>query len=279
MMDFITKLDAKNLVIFGSFAIAGLLIALAAVAIVASRVQSVKIGKAEISGQTKKESEAKEDRKIFVEMMNFSWRLNQELADGEHFYKKQARREIKDHLYAYSVLIKSAYRKVLVDKNPDDYKLTYAAFVSTLDGQFYMRVMQVLMDCYEHNHITNVSELELRKKSDELYFQIVLIFQDFFMEPWLEEMCDYRDLQNACKSIEVKVKDMLFEAIKDIQTTLRQLYNMRTAIQNIKNCASAWIIENGLLPVQAEAMVDTFFEPVKGLNVDGVNEFLKLINL
>ena len=34
-----------------------------------------------------------------------------------------------------------------------------------------------------------------------------------------------------------------------------------------------------LLPVQAEAMVDTFFEPVKGLNVDRVNEFLKLINL
>ena len=60
---------------------------------------------------------------------------------------------------------------------------------------------------------------------------------------------------------------------------LELLYNMRKAIQNIKNCASAWIIENGLLPVQAEAMVDTFFEPVKGLNVDRVNEFLKLINL
>lgn len=271
-MDFITKLSSANLIIFG-------VIFLGALLIVVKHIQSVKVGKAEITSKAKQESEAKEDRKIFVEMMNFSWRLNQELSDGEHFYKKQARREIKDHLYSYSILIKSAYRKVLIEKNPEDYKLTYAAFTSTLDGQFYMKVMQVLMDCYEHNHITNISELELRKKSDELYGQIVCVFQDFFMEPWLEEMCDYKDLQNACLNIESEVKEMLFSAVKGIQTTLIQLYNMRTAIQNIKNCTSAWIIEKGLLPVQAEAMVDTFFEPVKGLNVDRVNEYLKLITL
>ena len=142
-----------------------------------------------------------------------------------------------------------------------------------------MKVMQFLMDCYEHNHITNISETELRKKSDEIYGQIVCIFQDFFMEHWLEEMCDYKDLQNACLNIESEVRNMLFAVMKEIQTTLIQLYNMRTAIQNIKNCTSAWIIEKGLLPVQAEAMVDTFFEPVKGLNVDRVQEYLELIKI
>lgn len=271
-MDWITQLSTVNLVIIG-------IVVLMAVYIIVTRIQSVKLGKAEIISKEKKESEAKEDRKIFVEMMNFSWRLNQELSDGEHFYKKQVRREIKDRLYSYSVLIKSAYRKVLIEKNPDDYKLTYAAFTSTLDGQFYMKIMQILMDCYEHNHITNISESELREKSNEIYKQIVCVFQDFFMEPWLAEMCNYKDLQDTCVSIQDKVCEMLFETMKEIQKTLSQLYKMRTAIQNIKNCTSAWIIENGLLPVQAEAMVDTFFEPVKGLNVDRVNEYLGLIKL
>ena len=271
-MDFLAKLSSANMVILG-------IVFLAALLIVVKHIQSVKVGKAEIISKEKKESEAKEDRKIFVEMMNFSWRLNQELTDGEHFYKKQARRLIKERLYTYSVLIKSAYRKVLSEKNPDDYKLTYAAFTSTLDGQFYMKVVQILMDCYEHNHITNISESELKEKSNEIYRQIVCVFQDFFMEPWLAEMCDYKDLQNTCIAIEDKVREMLFETMKEIQKTLGQLYKMRTAIQNIKNCTSAWIIEKGLLPVQAEAMVDTFFEPVKGLNVDRVNEYLGLIKL
>lgn len=271
-MEWLSSISTANLIIVAVFL-------LAVAFLVVKNIKQIKVGKAEIISKERKESEAKEDRKIFVEMMNFSWRLNQELADGEHFYKKQARREVKDRLYSYSVLVKSAYRKTLSEKNPEDYKMTYAAFASTLDGQFYMKVMQILMDLYEHNHITYITESELREKSREVYKQIVCVFQDLFMEPWLAEMCDYKDLQDTCLSIEGKVNEELFETLKEIQRTLSQLYKMRTAIQNIKNCTSAWIIEKGLLPVQAEAMVDTFFEPVKGLNVDRVNEYLGLIKL
>lgn len=269
-MDWLAKISTPNLIVLG-------IVALGAVFIIIKNIASFKFGKAEI--KTDSEDKSKEDRKIFVEIMNFSWKLNQELADGEHFYKKQARREIKDHLYAYEILIKSAYRKVLMEKNPNDYKLTYSSFTATLDGQFYMKLMQILMDCYEHNHISTISEQKLKEKSDALYWQIVGVFKEHFQEPWLEEMCEYMDLQKACQSIEDEVKDMLFKTMKDIQASLVQLYKMRTAIQNVRNSTSAWIIENGLLPPQAESMVETFFEPVKGLNVDRVNEYLELIKI
>lgn len=269
-MSWITQISPVNLIILG-------FVSLCAVFIFVKNVASFKFGKAEV--KVSSDEKSKEDRKIFVEIMNFSWKLNQELSDGEHFYKKQARREIKDHLYAYEILVKSAYKKVLMEKNPSDYKLTYSSFAATLDGQFYMKLMQILMDCYEHNHITTLSEPKLREKSEVLYWHIVGVFKEHFQEPWLEEMCDYFDLQKACQSIENDVKEMLFDTMKDIQQSLIQLYKMRTAIQNVRNSTSAWIIENGLLPAQAESMVETFFEPVKGLNVDRVNEYLELIRI
>ena len=278
-MEWLSKMSTANLIVLGIVSLIAIGIVAVALVFVVKNIQSVKFGKAEINGKTQKEIEAKEDRKLFIEIMNFSWKLNQQLADGESFYKKQARREIKERIYNYAALMKSTYRKNIMNKNPGDYKMTYAAFTETLDGQFYMKQMLVMMDCYEHNHISNASDETLRQKADEVYAQIASAFREYFQEPWLEEMCDYEDLRSACFEIEPKVKQMLFQCLKEIQKTLQQLYKMRTAIQNVKNAAFAWIIEKGSLPIQVDALVETFFEPVQGLNVDRVNECLDLMRL
>lgn len=267
-MEWLASASAVNLVIIGAFLIAALLI-------VVRNVKTLKVGKAELSAGER----TKDDRKLFIEIMNFTWKLNDGIDEGERFYKKQARREVKERIHSYAVLMKAAYRKKLLEKNPDDYRLTYAAFTEAFDGQFYMKQMLVLMDCYEHNHISDLGDSELKDRARGLYVQISDLFKEMFMESWLEEMCPYEDLRDACFEIEESVNELLFKCLKDIQTTLRQLYRMRTALQNVKNAAYAWTIEKGPLPAKVASLADQFFEPVKGLNADRVNECLEAMRL
>ena len=246
--------------------------------IISKKFGNIKAGKNGVE-LTNQENLEKDNRTVMVEIMNFTWKINNELSDGEHFYKKLIRREIKEQLYRYSTLVKTEYLGTLRDKYPDDYKLTYSCFTSTLDGQCYMKMLQLFMDLYEHNHISNLSENETRQKAHEVYEQCTMIFKEQFMEPWLEEMCDYEDLHNTCIHLIPKVEEMCIESVKTIQSALKQLYALRTALQNVRNATSAWIIEKGLLPPEANGLAENFFEPNKGLNVDNVNNYLNLIKL
>lgn len=250
----------------------------AVVVILTKKFGNIKAGKNGLE-LVNKDSVEKDNRTVMVEIMNFTWKINNELSDGERFYKKLVRREIKEQLYRYSTLVKTEYLGVLREKHPEDYKLTYSCFASTLDGQCYMKMLQLFMDLYEHNHISNMNEVESKVKAHEIYGQCMMIFKEHFMEPWLEEMCNYEDLQNVCIGLAPKVEGMCFEALGIIQSTLKQLYALRTALQNVRNATSAWIIEKGLLPPEAEGLAENFFEPNKGLNVNNINQYLELIKL
>lgn len=245
--------------------------------IILKKVDTIKAGKDGI--ELSKETFQKDNRTVMVEIMNFTWKINSELADGESFYKKLVRREIKDQLYWYSNIMKTEYLGLLKQKYNDDYRLTYASFTATLDGQCYMKMLQVFMDLYEHNHITNLDEEQLKNKAHALYEQCTIIFKELFMEPWLEEMCDYNDLKETCQKLSPKVEEMCYNSLIAVRNTLRQLYSLRTALQNVRNATSCWIIEKGLLPPEAEGLAENFFEPNKGLNVDNVNKYLDLIKL
>ena len=250
----------------------------AVVVILTKKFGNIKAGKNGLE-LVNKDSVEKDNRTVMVEIMNFTWKINNELSDGERFYKKLVRREVKERLYRYSTLVKTEYLGVLRDKYPGDYKLTYSCFTSTLDGQCYMKMLQLFMDLYEHNHISNMNETERKAKAHDVYLQCTSIFKEQFMEPWLEEMCNYEDLQNVCLRLVPKVEDMCLETLTVIQNTLKQLYSLRVALQNVRNATSAWIIEKGLLPPEAEGLAENFFEPNKGLNVDNVNNYLNLIKL
>lgn len=242
--------------------------------ILIKNIRNFEFGKAKINVKNERES-----RRILIESMNFSWNLNQELADGEQFYKRQMRGILKEKTYQYSVMLKSEYRKALADKYPDDYKLTYASFASTLDGVFYARTIQFFMDCYENNHVTDLSQEELVKRSHELYDQMSCIFRDVFQGPWLDEMCDYSVLQGCCIKMKPDAEQMTFSILCSIQRCLLQLYKLRSAIQNVKDQTARWIVEKGLLPSEAVGLVGTFVETNHGLNVDRVNNYLDLIRL
>lgn len=249
----------------------------AVAALVLRKADSIKAGKNGI--EFTKERFEKDNRTVMVEIMNFTWKINSELSDGEHFYKKLIRREIKDQLYWYSNVMKTEYLGLLKEKYGQDYRLTYSSFTATLDGQCYMKMLQIFMDLYEHNHITQLNEEQLRRKSADVYQQCSIVFKELFMEPWLEEMCDYNDLKETCQKLSPKVEDMCYKSLLIVRDTLKQLYALRTALQNVRNQTSCWIIEKGLLPPEAESLAENFFEPNKGLNVDNVNNYLKLISL
>ena len=237
-------------------------------------INNLEFGKAKINVQNEREN-----RRILIDSMNFSWNLNQELVDGEQFYKRQMRGILKEKVYQYSVMLKGEFRKALAEKYPEDYKLTYASFTSTLDGVFYARTIQFFMDCYENNHVTDLSQDELRKRSQELYEQMTCVFKDIFQGPWLDEMCDYSVLRDSCLKIKPNVEQITFAILCSIQRCLLQLYKLRGAIQNVKDQTARWIVEKGLLPSEAAGLVGTFVETNHGLNVDTLNKYLKLIKL
>lgn len=268
-MEWLANIGTLNLGIVGA-------VVLAALWIVARNFKTLKVGKAEL---TRRDDALKDSRTIMVEVMDFTWKVNSELTEGEDFYKKQARREIKDELYKYSLLLKTEYLSALRAKQDDGYRLTYSCVAATLDGQCYMKMLQLFMDLYEHNHISRLTETELKGKASEVYGQCTSIFKEHFTEPWLEEMCDYDDLRAVCERIAPSVEEMCLRCLKAIQECLRQLYALRTAIQNIRNATSLWIIERGLLPAEATGLAENFFEPNKGLNVDNVNKYLGLVKM
>ena len=249
----------------------------ATIALILRKADSIKAGKDGI--EFTKEKFEKDNRTVMVEIMNFTWKINSELTEGEQFYKKLIRREIKDQLYWYSNIMKTEYLSLLKEKYNQDYHLTYSSFTATLDGQCYMKMLQIFMDLYEHNHITQLSEQELRNRASEIYQQCTIVFKELFMEPWLEEMCDYNDLKETCQKLSPKVEEMCYKSLIMVRNTLRQLYALRTALQNVRNQTSCWIIEKGLLPPEGESLAENFFEPNKGLNVDNVDKYLKLITL
>ena len=252
-----------------------LCVAVVALAFILIRnIKNFEFGKAKVTVQSDKEN-----RRVLIDSMNFSWNLNQELADGEQFYKRQMRGILKEKTYQYSVMIKGEFRKALAEKYPDDYKLTYATFASTLDGVFYARTIQFFMDCYKNNHVTDLSQEELVKRSRELYDQMSCIFRDVFQGPWLDEMCDYSVLHECCMKMKQDAEQMTFSILCSIQRCLLQLYKLRGAIQNVKDCTARWIVEKGLLPSEAAGLVGTFVETNHGLNVDRVNKYIDLIKL
>jgi len=269
-LDFIQNSSSVNV---GIVSIAIIVI----VKIIIKKMDNFKAGKDGI--ELSKETFQKDNRTVMVEIMNFTWKINSELTEGEQFYKKLIRREIKDQFYWYSNVMKTEYLGLLKEKYGQDYRLTYSSFTATLDGQCYMKMLQIFMDLYEHNHITQLSEPELRNKASELYQQCTIVFKELFMEPWLEEMCDYEDLKATCQKLSPKVEEMCYKSLISVRDTLKQLYALRTALQNVRNQTSCWIIEKGLLPPEAESLAENFFEPNKGLNVDNVNKYLKLIEL
>ena len=291
-METLTKLSTSNLIIIG-------LVLIIVVYIIVKSVKKFKFGKLEfdntnghtnssindkpqsidLNSQMSSLPKDKFNRILTVEVMNFTWRLSQEQKDAESYYKKTARRLIKQHIYDYEALLKGKYLTVLKENYPDDYKLIFYCFSSELSGQYYMNQMQIFMDLYEHNHITDLSDDELRTKAKEVYIQMTSLFQEHFRDSNVNDIVDYSVLHNVCNEIKGDVINRTYTTIKDIQSVLKRLYKARESLQEVRNCTSTWIIEKGLLPIHADALVSGFFEEDKGINMNTINQYLDMIKI
>jgi len=273
-MNFISSMSTPNLIVL-------CIAAIIAVYIIVKGIKKFKFGKVEFDNSTPTviENINKDSRKISVEIMNFVWKLANEQIEAEHNYKRNVRRTVKRYLNDYIILIKNRYLHQLKNRMPDDYQLPYYYVSSELNGMYYMNQVQLFMDLYEHNHITNYDDDQIRKKSKEIFDQIANLFIEHFTNRWLDEMPGYEELRDISLRAEQDVEELIYKLLKEIINTLKQLYRMRVVLQNVRNETSLWIVENGLLPVQAYSLVDSFFMEDKGLNIDTINQYLDLIRV
>lgn len=271
-MNFLKDLSVMQMATLGAFVLCAIWIVIRGIG---GKAKKIKFGNVEIDAGEKE----KEDRKVLAEIVNFTWSLNEELSDGVHYFKRAARRDVKVALHDYEVFLKMKYLTHLKQNFPNTYEATYTAFCSELSGQFHNSQMMILLDLYEHNHISQMNDAELQQKANELYGQMAVLFQERFQGQWPKDLLDYGDLYGVCRAAKGEVIEMLYKIVVKLQAELKSLYKMQRMLQDVRNATTAWIVEKGLLPVKAMGLVGTFFEEGKGFNSARVNEFLELIKL